>query len=70
MVREIFLFGLKCYKNFFFGLFPSSCRFYPSCSEYTEKAIEKKGLLKGVFWGIFRILRCNPLVPGGFDPVE
>jgi putative membrane protein insertion efficiency factor len=45
------------------------CRFYPSCSEYTLIAVKKFGVLKGLFLGIKRFLRCNPLFQGGYDPV-
>jgi len=44
-----------------------TCRFYPSCSEYTAQSIEKHGLLKGGLKGFYRILRCNPLNRGGLD---
>jgi len=46
------------------------CRFYPSCSEYTLEAIEHKGAFPGILKGIARILRCNPMFPGGYDPVD
>ncbi len=46
------------------------CRFYPSCSEYTYRAIEKYGTLKGIAKGIWRILRCNPFNNGGYDPLR
>lgn len=48
---------------------PHTCRFEPTCSEYTKQAIIKFGPLKGVVKGFLRILRCNPLFPGGYDPV-
>lgn len=45
------------------------CRFTPTCSEYTYMAVEKHGIIKGSILGIMRILRCNPLTKGGYDPV-
>ena len=47
-----------------------NCKFYPTCSEYTKQAIEKYGVWKGLFIGIKRILRCNPLSKGGYDPLK
>jgi putative membrane protein insertion efficiency factor len=49
---------------------PTACRFYPSCSSYMIEAIEKKGIFRGVLYGLLRILKCNPFHPGGFDPVK
>jgi len=43
------------------------CRFYPSCSEYCIKSIEKYGVVKGLLKGVGRILRCNPFNGGGID---
>lgn len=46
------------------------CKFYPTCSQYALEAIEKYGALKGTGKAIWRILRCNPMSRGGYDPVE
>ncbi len=60
---------IKLYRVVFFWL-PSSCRFEPTCSRYTEQAIEKYGLAKGSWMGMKRIARCHPWNPGGYDPVR
>jgi putative membrane protein insertion efficiency factor len=48
---------------------PDTCRFYPSCSHYGYQAIYKYGVIKGTLMAVWRVLRCNPFNPGGFDPV-
>ena len=53
----------------FSKLTPSVCRFSPTCSEYTKQAIEKYGVIKGIWLGIKRISKCHPGNPGGYDPV-
>ena len=45
------------------------CRFTPTCSQYALEAVEKYGAVKGGFLALRRILRCNPLCKGGYDPV-
>jgi putative membrane protein insertion efficiency factor len=47
---------------------PKVCRFYPSCSEYFILAVHKHGPCVGCCKGVWRICRCNPFVPGGYDP--
>ncbi len=47
---------------------PRVCRFYPSCSEYFVLAVHKHGPVKGACKGVWRVCRCNPFNPGGFDP--
>ena len=46
-----------------------TCRFYPTCSQYTIDAINKKGLFKGLFLGFNRLRKCHPFSDGGCDPV-
>jgi hypothetical protein len=48
---------------------PDTCRFYPSCSHYGYQAVYKFGIWKGGVKAIWRVLRCNPFNPGGYDPV-
>lgn len=48
----------------------NTCRFYPSCSHYGYQAIYKYGAIKGTVLAVWRVLRCNPFNPGGFDPVK
>jgi len=50
-------------------LAPNTCRFYPSCSHYGYQAIYRHGIIKGGWLAVWRILRCNPFNPGGFDPI-
>jgi putative membrane protein insertion efficiency factor len=48
---------------------PDTCRFYPTCSHYGYQAIYRHGAIKGTLLAIWRVLRCNPFNPGGYDPV-
>jgi uncharacterized protein len=68
-MKPVFLVLIRFYQKWISAWLPSSCRFYPSCSEYTFQAIEKYGVLKGGWMGVRRIGRCHPFHPGGFDPV-
>ena len=60
---------ISFYQRKISPLFPARCRYYPTCSQYTYTAIERYGFFLGVILGALRILRCNPLFPGGVDPV-
>ena len=71
-MKKILLFLLKIYKKTLSPIFTSlgiNCKYYPTCSEYMGQAISKYGVIKGVFLGIKRIIRCNPFSKGGYDPL-
>lgn len=69
-MRIIVIFLIRLYQRFISPLKPKSCRFYPTCSQYAVDAISKYGIFKGGIMSIWRILRCNPFNPGGYDPVK
>lgn len=60
---------IRLYRRYISPLKRPTCRFYPTCSEYAEQAVIKHGVLKGLLLAGWRILRCNPFNPGGYDPV-
>ncbi|MBL7987609.1 MAG: membrane protein insertion efficiency factor YidD [Chlorobi bacterium] len=64
-----FLTAIRGYQRFLSPMLPPSCRFHPTCSEYTRQAIEKYGAVRGTYLGVRRILKCHPFHPGGYDPV-
>ena len=53
----------------FGALFPTTCKYHPSCSQYAIDAVRQKGLVRGSLLAGWRLLRCNPWSRGGFDPV-
>ncbi len=69
-MQKVVIAGLRLYKRFVSPLLPSACRFSPTCSEYMMEAVDKYGVLQGVWLGMRRLLRCHPLHAGGFDPVR
>jgi len=60
---------IRLYQLTISRVMPSSCRFTPTCSQYTYEAISKFGFLKGIWLGVKRLARCHPFHEGGFDPV-
>jgi hypothetical protein len=69
MIKRAALAALRFYQRFLSPLTPPTCRFVPSCSEYTRQAVERYGVVGGVWLGSCRLCRCHPLHPGGYDPV-
>ncbi|OGP55907.1 MAG: membrane protein insertion efficiency factor YidD [Deltaproteobacteria bacterium RBG_13_52_11] len=68
--RDVAIGIIRAYKIFISPLFGPTCRFYPSCSSYTIEAIRVYGLGRGTLLSIKRILKCHPLHPGGYDPIQ
>ena len=57
------------YRKYISPMFPPSCRYVPTCSEYAMIALQRYGFVKGSWMAIKRICRCHPWHPGGYDPV-
>ena len=68
-VRRILTWPLRVYRRYLSPLKPPMCRFSPTCSQYAIEAIEAHGVVRGTMLALWRVLRCNPLVRGGYDPV-
>lgn len=60
---------IRLYQRTVSRILPSSCRFHPSCSQYTYEAIERYGFFRGTWLGMKRVSRCHPFHEGGYDPV-
>ncbi len=69
-IRKLFILPIILYQRLLSPMLPSSCRFTPTCSEYTKQAIIKHGIFKGIFLGIKRISKCHPWGKSGYDPVD
>jgi len=69
MLKKAALKVIRIYQKYISPLSGPKCRYYPTCSHYTFEAIDRYGFLLGGALGTLRILRCNPLFPGGVDPV-
>jgi uncharacterized protein len=60
---------IVAYRRWISPALPARCRFYPSCSAYALEAVRVHGAIRGIGLAIWRLLRCHPFHPGGFDPV-
>lgn len=70
LLRWPLLAFIRLYQATLSKTMPSNtCRFYPSCSHYGYQAIYKHGIFKGTYLAVWRVIRCNPFNPGGYDPV-
>lgn len=68
-MKHFFIALIRFYQKFISPITPPTCRFYPTCSHYGLEAFKRFGVWKGLYLTVFRIIKCHPFHPGGFDPV-
>ncbi|MCK5883408.1 MAG: membrane protein insertion efficiency factor YidD [Bacteriovoracaceae bacterium] len=68
-MNKLFIYIFKFYQMGISPYLGSNCRYHPSCSEYAIQSFQKFSFLKALWYSLLRILRCNKLFPGGYDPV-
>ena len=68
-MKRILIGLIRFYQIFISPIKGQTCRFYPTCSEYSMQAIKKYGIIMGLWKSLKRILKCHPFHPGGHDPV-
>ena len=69
-IKSILVSLIRFYQLCISPLLGKNCRYYPTCSQYAIEAIEKKGIVHGLWLAVKRICRCHPWHDGGYDPVE
>ncbi|MCK8826838.1 membrane protein insertion efficiency factor YidD [Natroniella acetigena] len=71
LISKVLINLIRFYQSFISPLkLRRSCRFHPTCSEYTVRALIKYGVLKGGIKAVGRIFKCHPFNSGGYDPVD
>jgi len=68
-MKRLLTFLIRVYQLTLSPVLGSHCRYSPSCSRYAKEAIEKKGVVSGIWQSLLRLLRCHPFSRGGYDPV-
>ncbi|OGO88351.1 MAG: membrane protein insertion efficiency factor YidD [Clostridiales bacterium GWF2_36_10] len=68
-MKRLFIALIRFYQKNISPYKAASCRFQPTCSHYAIEALQKRGLIIGLFLAVYRIFRCNPFCKGGYDPV-
>jgi putative membrane protein insertion efficiency factor len=69
MFKSSLLLVIRFYQRMVSPLLPQTCRFYPSCSEYSRESLIRHGVVRGMLLTVVRIFKCHPFHPGGHDPV-
>lgn len=69
-MKSVMIALIRFYQKFISPLKGPTCRFYPTCSDYSLQAVKKYGALRGGYLSIRRILKCHPFHPGGYDPLK
>ncbi|MCE9615788.1 MAG: membrane protein insertion efficiency factor YidD [Lentisphaerae bacterium] len=69
MLKALLISVIKGYRLLVSPWLGPHCRFYPSCSVYAMEAIQTHGVVRGLWLGVRRLLKCHPCHPGGYDPV-
>ena len=68
--KNFFIYLIKLYQFTISPLLGTNCRFVPSCSNYAIQSIEEKGVVKGIYFSLRRVLKCHPFGGSGYDPVN
>ena len=66
----IIVYFIKFYQFSISPLIGSNCRFTPTCSDYAIQSLQEKGLIRGLFFSLKRLLKCHPWGGSGFDPIS
>jgi len=70
LISNLFIILIRFYQKFISPLKGQTCRFYPTCSQYSLEAFKKYGIFKGIYLSAKRILKCHPFHHGGYDPLQ
>lgn len=68
--KKVMITIINFYQKYISRYTPKTCKYYPTCSEYTKQAVDKYGIIKGSILGSIRILKCNPFSKGGIDKLK
>ncbi|HEB70899.1 MAG TPA: membrane protein insertion efficiency factor YidD [Desulfobulbus sp.] len=70
LLTRLLIFLVRGYQYVISPLFPPTCRYTPTCSQYAVEAVTRYGPFRGTVLALWRLLRCHPFARGGYDPVK